>query len=207
MSILDKIEKRIRNKGLYSIYKLSKYSDQTIDSCINDQKKAFLMMSPTYGNVGDQAIAYYTTKFILKNFPDYKLVIVSEESTYRCISKLKTVCNNSDLIFLQGGGNMGNIYPHIEKLRQFCIREFPDNIIISMPTTIRYTSDSHGKKALIKSKKIYNSHPNLILYAREKYSYEYMKKEYPDAFVKLVPDIVLIMNRLRTRVTKKKESS
>lgn len=93
MSIFEKLEKRINAKGLYTIYKLSHQTNLILDSCQNsDKKKAFLMMSPTYGNIGDQAISYYTAVFIKKNFPDYQLVVVSEDDTFKCINVLKKIC-------------------------------------------------------------------------------------------------------------------
>ena len=60
-----------------------------------------------------------------------------------------------------------------------------------MPQTIDYTESSPN---LCYAKKIYNSHPRLTFFAREKDSYEKALHFFSDCHVYLVPDIVLTYN-------------
>ena len=205
MRLKQRVETYIRFHGLYDIYK-NTHSYQIVNVDKN-KKKAFFLMLPNYGNLGDQAIAVYTSSFIKKYFPDYELLTFDEEDTYKNILGIKAVCSSNDIIFIQGGGNMGNIYPNIEYLRQFCIKEFPDNVVISMPTTIKYTDNKEGTKALIESKKIYDNKDNLILFAREKLSYNRIREYYPNARVMLCPDIVLSMGDLERKQYHRKNDS
>ena len=154
-------------------------------------------MEPEYGNVGDQAIAYATEKYIIDYFPEYCLVKVTEENTYKHMKTIQRVCAANDIIFLQGGGNMGSLYPQIERLRRFCIKCFPNNKIVSMPTTATYRDDKFGKREFKESLKVYNAHKKLILLAREKYTYDFLKENYINARCLLVPDIVFyLMNKI-----------
>lgn len=166
----------------------SKYDD--LYAPYKGTRKAFLLMEPEYGNLGDHAIAYASEKFIKDNFPEYELITVTEKETCKHIKAIKKVCSQDDLIFIQGGGNMGSLYPYIEHMRLFCIAKFPHQKVISMPTSIYYTDDRRGKKEFRKGLRIYNSHKSLFLLARDKYSFDFMKKNYVNAYSKLVPDIV-----------------
>lgn len=194
ISIKHKILKIIEKNGLYSLYYLF-CQDAYEDLYLNDisKKKMFLLMEPEYGNIGDQAIAYATEKYISDFFPEYCLIKVTELNTYMHMKTLQKICTLNDIIILQGGGNMGSLYPQIERLRRFCIKCFPDNIIVSMPTTVTYMDNKFGKREFKKSLKIYNTHKKLILLAREKYTFDFLKENYINAKSLLVPDMVFYL--------------
>lgn len=189
--ILRKIDSFLYRKMCYRIISFlsgSKYDN--LYAPYKGVRKAFLLMEPEYGNLGDHAIAYASEKFIEDNFPEYELITVTEKETCKHIKAIKKVCSQDDLIFIQGGGNMGSLYPYIEHMRRFCIENFPHLRIISMPTSIYYTNDKRGRKEFKRSLKTYNKHKSLFLLARDKYSFDFMKKNYVNAYSKLVPDIV-----------------
>lgn len=204
-SIKYKILKIIEKKGLYNLYYLFSrdiygklYPENT------SKKKIFLLMEPEYGNIGDQAIAYATEKYISDYFPEYLHVKVTEKNTYKHMKTLQRVCAPSDIILLQGGGNMGNLYPRIERLRRFCLKCFPDNTVVSMPVTATYMDNKFGKREFKKSLKVYNAHRKLILLAREKYTYDFLKENYINANCLLVPDIVFYLaNKIEIRESDK----
>lgn len=192
--IIRKIENIIYEKTWYGL--LSLFSGRKYDGLYSEykgEKKAFLLMEPEYGNLGDQAIAYASEKFIKDKFSEYKLITVTEKDTYKHINSIKKVCSSEDLIFIQGGGNMGTLYPYIERMRRFCVEHFPNQMVISMPTSIFYRDDGKGEREFNKGLKTYNSHKNLILLARDKVSFEFMAKNYPNARALLVPDIVFYL--------------
>ncbi len=202
MKVNRLINKIIRKLSLYDIYYY--WGQNTGKYIINrrkDEKVIYILTEPEYGNLGDQAIALATTFFLKDNFPGYKIVEVSIDDTYRYLREILANSNKDDLFLLQGGGNMGNLYPDIEAARRFCIKHIKNRRIISMPTTVTYTDDERGRKDLSRSKRIYSSNPNLILIAREKYSYEIMQKEYPCNKSFLLPDIVFYLST-RVRINK-----
>lgn len=161
-----------------------------------NNKKIIYMLVPSHGNMGDQAIALATLKYLEDNFSEYNIIEVYREDTYKYSKAIKKIINDNDLIILHGGGNMGNLYPVEEKDRRFIIRLFPNNKIISMTQTISFSDNLEGKNELLKTKNIYNSHNDLILIAREKTSYKIMRNELEKNNIILNPDIVFYLNNM-----------
>jgi len=74
----------------------------------------------------------------------------------------------------------------------------PKSTVLILPNTIFYTDNKEGKELLKQSASVYNSHPDLKMYAREKESFKIMKEVYRN--VSLVPDMVLRMNKCKQGV-------
>lgn len=161
-------------------------------------KKIIYMLSPKHGNMGDQAIAYASIKYLKENFNKYQIIEVSREDTFKYYKAIKNILNKDDIIILHGGGNMGNLYIQEEAARRFIIDKFKENPIISMTQTISFTDDEIGHAELEKSKKIYNSNKNLTILAREDESYKKMKKEFKNVKIIKKPDIVLYLENLKS---------
>lgn len=153
-------------------------------------KKAILMGVPHHNNLGDNAIAIAEEKYIKENFNQYQYHKLSEETLERCIEKVTKHIDKEDLIFLHGGGNFGDEYLYVEEARRKVIQLLPNNRIIMFPQTIYFSDTEKGKKELLRSKEIYSKHKNLTILAREKISYEIIKKEFPNNRVIQTPDIV-----------------
>lgn len=159
-----------------------------------NKKKIVHLLTPTHGNMGDQAIAYATERYLKENFKEYEILEFYRDDIYKYAETIKKLLNKDDLIFLIGGGNMGNLYIAEEKSRRFVIEEFSENRIISMTQTISFTKDNEGKQELKKTKEIYNNHKDLTIIAREKYSFEIMKNEFVNCKIIENPDIVLYLS-------------
>nr|WP_308623739.1 polysaccharide pyruvyl transferase family protein [uncultured Eisenbergiella sp.] len=155
------------------------------------KSRAFLLDAASYNNLGDQAITYAIYLFLRDLFGEDCYFEISEKDLLRNLKYLKKVIHTEDVLCLNGGGNMGNLYPRYEALRRKVIKSFPNNKIVIFPQTIDYESDSYGKRELERSRKIYNRHEHLVVCAREKNSLECMKKYYRN--VVLVPDIVFYL--------------
>ena len=56
--------------GMKSLSYLGIFNKKVIKSLSKD-KKIFLLLSPTHGNLGDHAIAHATKEFIKQNMPEY----------------------------------------------------------------------------------------------------------------------------------------
>lgn len=156
-------------------------------------KKILYLLTPTHGNMGDQAIAFATNKFLSEKFSEYTVVEFERDDIYRYGKSIKRILNKNDLIVLHGGGNMGNLYINEELPRRLIIDKFNKNKIISMTQTISFTNDKDGKRELNKTRNIYNKHNNLTVIAREEKSYKIMQKEFKNANIVINPDIVLYL--------------
>ena len=94
---------------------------------------------------------------------------------------------------------MGNIYWMNERIRWEVIRNFPDNRIIVFPETIYYDETALGQAEKKMSEQIYNKHSNITICAREKKSFEMMRRIYPNCNVILTPDIVCYTDRWKEK--------
>lgn len=160
-----------------------------------DDEKIILALAANYGNLGDIAITYAQKNFLEKNFPNHKIIEIPIDKTYENMKSLQKIINTDDVITIIGGGNFGDIYLEIEKARQFFIKKFPKNKIVCFPQTIDFSKSEKGKKELKKAIKIYGRHKNLVLFARERKSYDIMKNNFKKNRVLLAPDIVLSLNK------------
>ena len=152
-------------------------------------KTVFLLMTPEHGNIGDHGIAYSEKRFLTEfglNYIEITSERLSELSRHNLVGAL-----NGFPLLINGGGNMGTLWKGVEDLQREIILKNPKSDIIFLPNTIFYEDSDWGRKEFEKSKKIYNRHKKLLLYAREKTSYEVMRKAYRK--VKLIPDMVLSM--------------
>lgn len=163
-------------------------------------KKIFFLMTPTYGNVGDQAIEIATTEYLKYYFKSHVVIKVHLEDIYMEMSAIQNVLSKEDFIVLQGGGNFGDLYLECEKARRFIVKMNPTVKIVSFPSTITYTNSKKGKRELKKSQKIYNKNSKFLIIARENYSYDFAKQNFANCQVVMNPDIVLYLNRYNKEI-------
>lgn len=170
-----------------------KYKKTNIFSKINldkNKNRAYIFLAADYGNLGDVAITFSQTEF-LKKHSNYQIIEIPISQSIAGLHWLNKNIQKDDLITIIGGGNIGDLYEQIEYIRQLVIKSYPKNKIISFPQSIDFSNTNFGKKQLEQAKKVYNSHKNLVLVAREEVSYLTMKDLFPKVKIILTPDIVL----------------
>ena len=180
--ILKYIKMWIEKNFYYKNIKLSK------------KHHVFIFLAADYGNVGDIAITCAQEEFLKKNYPTFDIVKIPLKDTCRYYKSIKKQITPDDIITIIGGGNMGDLYYGFELKRQFIIKNFKENKIISFPQTIYFTDTRLGKKIALKCQTIYSKHPNLTITARESQSYQIMKQMFKNNSIILTPDIVFSYN-------------
>lgn len=190
--IINFVEKKTRN--LYDSFKLYNQISKDIIKHENANKNIFLFDIPEHGNLGDHAIVIAEREFLDDNFPDNRVYEIPSRLSSFCSLLLKPLMNNS-MILITGGGNMGTLWFHHEKIFRKIIKNNTNNPIIFFPQTMFYEKSKWGEKELEKSKKIYRNHKFLYLFAREEKTYKQMKKTFFNNNVYLVPDIVTYLNK------------
>ncbi|MGQ9708722.1 MAG: polysaccharide pyruvyl transferase family protein, partial [bacterium] len=158
-------------------------------------KKAIIALAADYPNMGDIAITVAQAKFIADCLPGHEIIFFPGADIYPQMKSLKSVCTPDDLVTIIGGGNMGDLYLWLEYARQFVIKQFPHNRIISFPQTADFSDTPRGRRELRKSCQVYSKHHHLYLFLREPISFERMKKYSPNTPVYMVPDIVLYLDK------------
>lgn len=169
----------------------------------SDKPNIILIGTPQHGNLGDQAISFAERNFLKENFGNMNIVEIQFSEVDYIIEKLKRIVKDSDIIMLHGGGNLGIEYLVEEELRRKVIKNFINNQITLFPQTIYFGDSEMGKIEFEKTKSIYSCHMNLTLIAREKLSFEIMKKSFINNKVILTPDIVLYLNQSKSKPQKR----
>lgn len=150
----------------------------------------FLVLTPEHVNLGDHAIAKAEIQMLQKLGISY-IEIPNKHLEGLYYTKWLRVLNGTPIL-ITGGGNLGTLWFGIEKIIREIIKRNPGSEIAILPNTFYYEDSPWGREELEKSKKIYNGHKHLRIYAREKTSFVAMTGVYHN--VKLIPDMVLSLN-------------
>jgi pyruvyl transferase EpsO len=134
---------------------------------------------PYHRNIGDNLIWEGEMRF-LKEVGNYRLLYLCNHTTYYYHKIDKHV-----IILLHGGGNFGDVWHEVHKFKEKIITLYPDNKIIIFPQTVWYTD----KDKLLHDINIYSAHKKLILCARDRKSYDFLKEHFTKNTVLLAPDM------------------
>ena len=154
-----------------------------------------LLDVPYYTNIGDTLI-WEGTKHFLKDIP-HKCLYTASVETYRY-----RPLPPDTVILLQGGGNFGDLWRRHQDLRLEVIRAYPNNKIIILPQTVFYKDDAVFQD----DAKIFNSHNNLYICARDTVSFEYLQQSLTCNLL-LVPDMAFCITEKLLQKYNKKEGS
>lgn len=168
--------------------RMLKYSYQRDINELRQRKKAIMIATAEHANIGDAAITLAEQQILSKQFPEYFQVEISTYEFARQEAYLHAILNPEDIIFIHGGGNLGDLYSVEEELHQKIVSEFPNNKIVIFPQTICF-SQLEGelfKKAL----RIYNNHQDLTLFVRGGSSLEFARQHFGQVNTILMTDSV-----------------
>jgi exopolysaccharide biosynthesis predicted pyruvyltransferase EpsI len=71
-------------------------------------------------------------------------------------------------VLLHGGGNLGDLWPHHEQLREQVIADFRTHRIVQLPQTIHF----EDMAALDRARRVFERHPRLTLLVRDERSFD-----------------------------------
>ena len=148
---------------------------------------------PYYSNIGDTLI-WKGTETFLSRLP-YKCLGRASFQTFQFPELSEKV-----LILMMGGGNWGDLYAPHNQLRKKVVTHYPKNRIIILPQTVYY----EGARAARNDANVFRRHNNLIICARDKYSYNFLKFWAFSKEILLLPDMAFCIN---TDELKKMEKS
>lgn len=134
----------------------------------------WFLLEQGHNNIGDIGIGIGEKSFFETYFPDIPKHFVYESVFSRYKREICGQIHLGDVIVLRGGGSIGNTIIH-EKHREWIIKKFKRNLVVSMPQTMCFPDTPKGKKERLRASRIYSGNTNLLLLAREKKSYIDMK--------------------------------
>lgn len=156
-----------------------------------DEKRILLIGTSIFPNVGDQAIAIAQMEILEDTFPNFKIIEIPI-SLYKLKYK-KLAINEKDLITINGGGYMGNLWLDAQEVIDLTVTHHPLNHIIIFPQTVYYKDDV--KNIIEHHKEIYRNHKNITLFVRDKASYDFVKaNNFIFKNIYLTPDIVTYLD-------------
>lgn len=169
--IPETIKKRIKRRLYY------RYNRPALAALKNSpaKKRLILLLTPTYGNIGDHAISWCERMFLRDYFEDHTVIEISdicwEYEKKTIISRIK----KDDCLLFNGGGFLGDLWEGGEEEFRETVKAFPDNKIVVLPQSVFFTDNEHGQEQINISSGIYAGHSRLVLCVREKQSYECVK--------------------------------
>ena len=87
-------------------------------------------------------------------------------------------------VFIQGGGNFGDLWIGHQNFREYVLERLPDRQIIHLPQSIHYRSQERRDK----SARVIARHRNFVLLVRDEESQAFAEKHF-DCQVRLCPDM------------------
>lgn len=148
---------------------------------------------PYYNNLGDTLIWEGTKCFL--NTLSYKCLYSTDMHFY-----VKRTLPKNIIILLQGGGNFGDLYRDHTDFRKKIIETYPENRIIILPQSVYYDDN----KLMQNDALFYASHKNVIICARDDYSYNFLKEHFKNKIL-LVPDMAFFINLNKYKIPQSKE--
>ena len=150
-----------------------------IDECV-------LLNYPDYPNVGDHLIGLGTIIYLTQKL---KTKINYVAGIYNFSEKIMEEKLGNSTIFLQGGGNLGDLWCDHQQFREEIIQKYPHHRIIILPQTIYFQEQDNLHRAA----KIFNNHGNLTIFVRDPRSYALANQYFPNCQVFLSPDMAFML--------------
>lgn len=137
---------------------------------------------PYHSNIGDTLIWEGECSFL--GTKRYKCLNYASAQTCTFPSLSPNI-----LILLHGGGNFGDVWRKTQDFRLKVIKHYPHNRIILFPQTVFYQAASLIKQ----DAEIMAKHKDLVLCARDRLSYEFLKSHFQNMIL-LVPDMAFCIS-------------
>ena len=125
---------------------------------------------PDHANVGDSAI-WLGELVMLREITGRDPCYVSTWHDFD-IDTLRSACPVG-VLFLHGGGNLGDIWPHHQRFREDILARVRDRSVVQLPQSIHFRTPSEVERfaALVAD------HPDFVLYVRDTRSLDFARKQ------------------------------
>jgi len=192
MSVLEKLSNSDNFLITFAKKMFAKVTNpKTLKQCKKDSGgKVYLLLTPQYNNLGDHAIAISALQFLEKVYPDRDIVEITSNFYKNCKEDFVENVSSDDLLFIIGGGFMGDLWGNLENLTRDIVKTFPDNNIIFLPQTIYYGSERNIEEA----HNIYSRHNKITALLRDEASFRLCSEKLGIKNTFYVPDLVTNIN-------------
>lgn len=167
---------------------------RTIAAIHREKGQAIVIMAtPVHGNLGDHAIVY-AEKCLLGDMGLAGRIVEIANSDYAlCKKGIKKFISDRDLILIDGGGNLGTLWPWEDDKISEIIATYQRNPIVIFPQTCFYEESSSAQERLKRNAAVYAKTGKLLISLRDKKSHTFCCTRFNACQFVLVPDIVLYL--------------
>lgn len=162
------------------IKELRNIIDATLRPLIN--RDHMLLELPYHSNIGD-CLIWEGERAFLSKLP------IRCQGSFSLNSK-ENCKDSSTILLLHGGGNFGDLYLNEREYKRRIISTYPNNPIIQLPQSVWYDNENLLKEDV----ELLGQHPNLTICARDKWSYDFLKKHFSKNKILLVPDMAFYID-------------
>jgi len=163
--------------------------DKAILPYVSKLDNLIILDFPNYANVGDSAIYLGELEFFRKNM-SIRPSVVSDTGTVPWNHLGSS--GSTDPIFLCGGGNFGDLWPHHQQLRESVLKRFPGRLVIQLPQSIHYNDPG----AIARTAEVIKGHGNFVLLVRDDASYALAKENFR-CEIQRCPDMAFYLGSLK----------
>ena len=154
-------------------------------------RSAILIATPMHGNLGDQAIVFAQREFLADNFPDFDIFEIHRYQYELSREKIVELVRPGDLIVIDGGGNVGTLWPEENDKMNDIVRRFAGSPVVVFPQTAFFADTEEGHECEDRTAEAYASNPRLVFFSRDKATYDRINAMNVVDENLFVPDIVL----------------
>lgn len=154
-------------------------------------RSAILIATPKHGNLGDQAIVLAQREFLADNFPELSVFEIQRYQYELASKRIAELVRPCDLIVIDGGGNVGTLWPEENEKMNDIVCRFSDNPVVVFPQTAYFANTDEGRECERRTAEAYASNHRLVFFSRDKATYKEVASMSPSTVNLFVPDIVL----------------
>lgn len=153
-------------------------------------QSVIILGTPVHSNLGDHAIVHAQKQLLSDIGLGDSVFEVPRPAYERMRDTIDQLIRPNDLIVIDGGGNVGTLWPEENDLINSILTRFKDNRIIMFPQTAFFEDSPTGEETRGKTARVLAEHPNLTFFSRDLPTFETITALSPKTVNYLVPDIV-----------------
>ena len=93
-------------------------------------------------------------------------------------------------LFLHGGGNLGDIWPHHQRFREAILADVRDRAVVQLPQSIHFRDTGQAERFAV----LVAAHPNFTLHVRDERSLDFARRRFA-CRIHLTPDSAFALGR------------
>lgn len=154
-----------------------------------------LIGTPIHRNLGDHLIAEVEFNLLKEIYKDSKIVEVPTEIYLLFKSRFVQCIRDDALIFVSGGGWMGDVWAEDDRRMQDIINTFSNHKVFVLPQTLYFDNEESddSQKLIADARRVYAKCKQLAILFRDKSSFDIANRLYKDVIKQIIlfPDMAL----------------